>query len=358
MKQIATASACRTAAFVGAAFCAAASALTIPASADSVADFYKGKTIDFYIGYSPGGTYDLYARLVSRFMGDHIPGKPVIVTRNMPGAGSRTAAGYVANVAPHDGAAFGTADEALSLEQVIGDKTLQFDASQLQYIGNPIVVNNVMVTWAASGVKTIEDAKHREVTMGATGPTASAQYPTAANRMLGTKFKIVSGYPGGNDINFAMENGEVEGRGSNDWVSWKATKPDWIANQKINILVQIGLTKEHDLPNVPLLMDLATNDEDKEVLKLLSSPVMFGRPVFTSPGVPSERMAALRKAFDDTMKDREFIAEAAREKLEINPVSGLELQAFVADMMSTTPKAVAGRLRDIIDVPQAGDGVH
>src|SRR5215210_24605 len=264
---------------LGAAASAAALGFGATARADAVEDFYKGKTISFVIGYSPGGGYDTYARLVARFMGDHIPGKPQIVPRNMPGASSRVAAAYIYNVAPKDGTTLATGDQSLSVAQAMGEK-LQFDTTKFIYIGNPSAENNTTVTWHTSPVKTIEDAKKQEVPMGATGGSTSSQYPRAMNAVLGTKFKVITGYPGGNDINLAMERGEVAGRGSNSWASWKATRPDWLKNKKINILVQIGLTKAPDLPDVPLLMDLASNDEDKAVLRLLSAPSTIGRPIF------------------------------------------------------------------------------
>ena len=252
-------------------------------SQQSVEDFYRGKKIDLVIGYSPGGTYDLYARLVARHLGQHIPGKPLIVPRNMPGAGSRTAATFVASIAPRDGTVLATADQSLALQQAAGDKRIKFDTTKFIYIGNPNVENNTTVTWHASGIKTIEDAKRREVTMGATGGSTSSQYPKAMNALLGTKFKIILGYPGGNDINLAMERGEVDGRGSNTWASWKATRPHWLAEKKINILVQIGLKKAPDLPDVPLLMDLGANAEDRALLRLLSASTQIGRPIFTTP---------------------------------------------------------------------------
>ena len=264
-------------------------------------------------------------------MGDHIPGKPHIVARTMAGGGSRIAAGYIANVAPKDGTVLGTADQSLAVEQAMGDKTLQFDTTKFIYIGNPEADNNTTVTWCTSGVKTIEDATKREVTVGATGGSTSSQYPKAMNALLGTKFKIVVGYPGGNDIDLAMERGEVEGRGSNSWSSWKATHPDWLRDKKINILVQIGLAKAPDLPDVPLLMDLAKNDQDRAVLKLLSAPTTIGRPLFTTPDVPPERVKALRDAFDATMKDPAFLAQAKKQNFDLNPVSGEEMQKIVAE---------------------------
>jgi tripartite-type tricarboxylate transporter receptor subunit TctC len=316
-------------------------------SQQAVESFYRGRRIDLVIGYSPGGTYDLYARLLARHLGSHIPGRPSIVPRNMPGAGSRTAATWVYSIAPHDGTVLATADQSLALQQAAGDKRLQFDTTRFAYIGNPNVENNTTVTWHTSGVKTIEDARRREVTMGATGGSTSSQYPKAMNALLGTRFRIILGYPGGNDINLAMERGEVDGRGSNSWASWKATKPHWLAEKKINILVQIGLKKAADLPDVPLLLDLATG-EDRLLLRLLSASTEIGRPIFTTPGVPAERVAALRQAFDATVRDPAFLEEARRENFDIDPVSGETLQKLIAETVSI-PQAQATRLKKIIE---------
>jgi tripartite-type tricarboxylate transporter receptor subunit TctC len=317
-------------------------------SQQAVEEFYRGRKIDLVIGYSPGGTYDLYARLVARHLGQHIPGKPQIVPRNMPGAGSRTAATFVASIAPRDGSVLATADQSLALQQAAGDKRIKFDTTKFIYIGNPNVENNTTVTWHASRVKTIEDAKRREVTMGATGGSTSSQYPKAMNALLGTRFKIILGYPGGNDINLAMERGEVDGRGSNSWASWKATRPHWLAEKKINILVQIGLKKAPDLPGVPLLMDLGANTEDRALLRLLSGSTQIGRPIFTTPEVPAERIAALRTAFDAMLRDPAFLQEAKKENFDIDPVSGEALQKLVREIVAT-PKAQGERLRKIIE---------
>jgi tripartite-type tricarboxylate transporter receptor subunit TctC len=325
-----------------------ASLPTAAMSQQPVEDFYRGKKLDMIIGYSSGGTYDLYARLVARYLGNYIPGKPLIVPRNMPGAGSRAAANWVYNIAPKDGTVLATADQSLSLQQAIGDKRINFDTTKLVYIGNPNIENNTTVAWAASGIKTLDDAKKREVTAGATGGSTSSQYPKAMNALLGTKFKIVLGYPGGNDVNLALERGEVEVRGSNSWTSWKATRPDWITEQKINILVQIGLAKAPDLPDVPLLMDLAANDGDRQLLRVLSSSTHIGRPIFTAPGVPAERVDALRKAFDTMVHDPAFIQEAKREKFDIDPSTGASMQQIVDEMMAI-PKAQSERLKKIIE---------
>ena len=326
---------------------AGALAICAPARADAIEDFYRGKQIDMIIGYSPGGTYDLYARLVARFLGDYIPGKPRVIPRNMPGAGSRLAAGWIYNLGPKDGTVIGTGDQSLAVEQAMGDKALTIDVSKFQYIGNPAADNNTTGAWHTSGIKTLEDAKLREVPTGATGGSTSSQYPKAMNALLDTKFKIITGYPGGNDINLALEKGEVAVRGSNAWGSWKATRPDWLRDKKINLLVQIGLTKAPDLPDVPLLIDLAKNEEDRAVLMLLSASVTIGRPLYVAPAVPAERVRALRASFDRMVNDAIFKDAALREGFEINPVSGEEMQKIVAQIVST-PKSIADRLSQII----------
>jgi tripartite-type tricarboxylate transporter receptor subunit TctC len=327
-------------------------ALLTPASlhAQDAADFYRGKNIDLYIGYAPGGGYDTYARLVARHLGEFIPGKPQIIPRNMAGGGGRVVAGYIYNVAPKDGTAIATADQSLVLQQAIGDPSIHFDVNRFVWIGNPSADNNTAVTWHTTGVKTIDEAKTQEVIVGATGPNTSAQLPQVMNAILGTKFRIVSGYPGGNEMNLAMESGEIGSRGSNPWASWKATKPDWVKDKKINILVQIGLTKAADLPDVPLLIDLAKNDEDRAVLKLISAPATIGRPLFGPPGTPPERVRILRKAFDEMIKDPAFLEDAKRERLDINPVAGAELERIVAEIVAT-PKSIANRLATIIAEP-------
>ena len=332
-----------------AAMCVAAGSARAQSSVEA---FYRGKTIDLIIGLSPGGGYDLYARLIARYMGDRIPGKPRITPRNMPGAGSRVAINTLYNLAAKDGLTLATADQAMAVQQAVGEPGIHFDAGKFGWIGNPIVDNNVVVTWHTSGVRTIADARAREVAIGATGYNTSSQYPRALNVIAGTKFRVVLGYPGANEINLAMENGEMQGRGS-DSSSYKAQKPDWLRDHKINVLVQIGLTKEPDLPDAPLLMELATNDLDRAALKLLSAPPTVGRPLFTTPGVPPERLAALRRAFDETVKDPAFLHEARRAGLDIDPVSGQMLENITRDILASPPE-VTQRLAAIIAEPTAG----
>jgi len=322
-------------------------AAATPATAQSPEAFYKGRKMDMIIGYSAGGTYDLYARLLARHLPDYIPGNPVIIPRNMPGGGSRTATAWVYSAAPKDGTVLATGDQSIAIAQALGDPQIRFDVNKLIYIGNINKDNNTTVAWYTSGIKTIDDAKKQEVTAGATGGSTSSQYPKAMNALLGTKFKIILGYPGGNDINIALERGEVAVRGSNTWASWKSTHPDWLRDKKINVLVQIGLEKAADLPDVPLLMDLAKNDEDRAILKLLSAPTDIGRPFYTAPDTNPKRVKILRDAFDAMVADPKFLAQAKAENFDIDPVSGVKLQQIVADIVAAPPN-IAKRLNEII----------
>ena len=337
-------------------FLAAALALAAcaaPAKAQSVADFYKGRTVELLIGYTTGGGYDTYGRLVARHLGPFIPGKPNIVVRNLPGGGGRVLMGQMMNVAPKDGSVIATADQSLPLAQAMRDPGILFDSKAMNWIGNPAADNNTVATWHTTGVANMEEARRKEVVVGSTGPNTSSQIPYAMNATLGTKFKVVSGYPGGNEINMSMETGETGARGSSPWSTWKATKPDWIRDKKIIIIAQVGLTRAPDLADVPLITELATNDDDRAALRLLSAPAAVGRPYFTTPGVPAERVKALREAFSAMEKDEAFLEDAKKLGLEINPVSGEDLQKIVADIVDT-PQKIADRLNQIIAPP---DGV-
>ncbi len=332
------------------AFALLISAPVASAKAQAVADFYKGRTVELLIGYTTGGGYDTYGRLVSRHLGPFIPGKPSIVVRNLPGGGGRVLMGHMMNVAPKDGSVLATADQSLPLAQAMRDPGILFDSKALIWIGNPAADNNTVVTWHTTGVTSIEDARKKEVIVASTGPNTSSQIAYAMNATLGTKFKVVSGYPGGNEMNMSMENGETGARVSNPWSTWKATKPDWIRDKKINIIAQVGLARASDLPDAPLISDLATNEEDRAALRLLSAPAAVGRPYFTTPGVPADRVKALRDAFSTMEKDEAFLEDAKKLGLEINPVPGDELQKIVADIVDT-PARVADRLNQIIAAP-------
>lgn len=328
---------------------AAISFLPMPALAQSVENFYKGKKIDVVIGFSVGGGYDAYGRLVARHLGEHIPGKPLLIPRNMTGAGSRVAAAYIHGAAPRDGTSIGVAEQSLPLEHALGDAGIKFDPRELQWIGNPNADNNVLTVWRTSPVQTIPEAKKTPISIGATGYNTTAQYPAVLNAMIGTKFKVILGYPGGNEINLAMEREEVVGRGSSGWGAYKSQRPDWVKDKKIHVLVQIGLTKSPDLPDAPLLMDLAENELDRSAMRLLSSPTTMGRPFFAPPGVPQERVKALRAAFDSMLKSTSFNDEATKLNLDINPVSGEEMQQIVSEL-GGAPEQVKKRLAELLSV--------
>jgi tripartite-type tricarboxylate transporter receptor subunit TctC len=319
------------------------------ASAQSPADFYKGKTIDLYIGYSAGGGYDVYARALARHMGRFIPGNPTILAKNMPGAGSLVLANWLYNVAPRDGTAFGIIARGTAFDPLLGSTKAQFDASKFNWIGSMNNEVSVCVAWHTTGITTLEQVQRKELTVGGSGPVADTdQFPKVLNATIGTRFKIVTGYPGGNDIDLAMERGEVMGRCGWSWSSVIATHKSWIDDKKINVLVQLSLSKHADLPHVPLIMDFARTQEQKQIFNLVFARQPMGRPFLAPPGIPAERVAVLRKAFMDTMKSGEFLAEAEKMQLEINPVSGDAVQKIVHEVYRT-PKAVAAAVAQMVN---------
>jgi tripartite-type tricarboxylate transporter receptor subunit TctC len=310
-----------------------------PALADPVADFYKGKQIRFVVRTTVGGDYDQYTRLLARFMGKYIPGNPTMIVVNMPGGGGITAANYMAQVAPRDGTVIGIVSQGLAVDQALGQSPqLKADLREFNWIANVVYSNQLLVVWHTSPTKTLEDAKKRETTIGTTGAgSASVQFPAFYNNVLGTRFKIVFGYPGGQHIDLAMERGEVEGRGTNPYSGWMASKPTWIPEKKIIPLIQAGIEKEPALPDVPLIVDQPVRAEDKPLLQFMANSSTVGRPLATTPGVPAERVAALRAAFAATIKDPEFIAAAKHEPLEIRPMTAERLTAVIAGILNAPP---------------------
>ena len=328
---------------------AAILALGAAGQAQSPADFYKGKNVDLTIGYSAGGGYDVYARLLARHMGRFIPGNPAIVPKNMPGAGSLGLANWLYNVAPKDGTAFGTIGRGTAFDPLLGSTKAQFDAAKFNWLGSMNDEVSVCVSWYTTGITSLEQVKHNELTVGGSGQAADTdQFPKVLNATIGTKFRLVTGYPGGNDVDLAMERGEVMGRCGWSWSSVVATHKSWIDEHKINVLVQLSLSKHPDLPNVPLAMDLANNDEQRQIFKLVFARQPMGRPFLAPPGVPSDRVSVLREAFMDTMKDGDFLAEAEKMKLEINPVAGDAVQEIVQDVYKT-PKPIAAAVAEMIN---------
>lgn len=304
-------------------------------------DFYSNRQITLLIGNNAGTSYDVSARLIGRHIGRLIPGAPTIVPKNMPGASGLIATNHAVNIAPQDGSVLVAALQTIPLRQVLGDENVKFDAAKLHWIGNPATSVNVIVTWHTSPVKTIADAKARGAQMGATTRDAASGVEVAlANNLLGTKFKLVSGYKG-NDIDLAMERGEVDGRAGQSWDGWKLTKPDWVRDKRLNVLVQLGVERAKDLSDVPLIRDLASSDEQKQILDLFAIPIALGRPLFVGPGVPNDRVAILRAAFRATMSDPAFAAEANKLNLDVDPIYGEELQTLVQRMLATPTDTVA-----------------
>ena len=336
-------------AFIAGAILALAVQVSSTATAEPVADFYRGKTVSMIIATAPGGDYDLRARLVSRHLGRHIPGNPTIVPRNMPGGVGIQAANFMANVAPKDGTALHAIMQNMSTHQALGGTGVEFDTRKFFWIGNTTDTPNVINSWHTTGIRTIQDVMTKELVVGAPGQaTNSVYYPKALNVLVGTKFKIVAGYPGGNDVNLAMERGEVGGRGSNSWASWKATKPGWLKEKKIFILVQIALQRNWELADVPTMIELAKSDEDKAVMTFLSADIPISRAYVTTPGVPAERVQALRRAFDAAMKDPALLAEANKSGMDLSPSTGEDAQKY-SDLIANTPPNILAKAKAILD---------
>jgi tripartite-type tricarboxylate transporter receptor subunit TctC len=326
---------------------ALASAMAIvPANADSVADYYKGKTVTMYIGYSAGGGYDVYARTLARHIGDHIPGHPTLVAKNVTGAGSLVLANQMYNAIPKNGLAIAMIGRGLPTEPLFGNKKAKYDPRKFAWIGSMNNEVSVCAVWHTVPVNVWEDLRTRGMIVGGTGSGSDTDtFPTVLNNVLGTKMKLITGYPGGNDINFAIEKGELEGRCGWSWSSVVSTRGSWLKEKKIRILLQISTAKHPDLPDVPLALDLARTPKERQVMKLIFSRQVWGRPFFTTPGVPADRVAALRKAFDETMKDPKFRADTEKQKLEINPVAGESVQKDIAELYESPPDVVQAAVR-------------
>ena len=318
------------------------------AHAQSPAEFYKGKNIELDIGYSVGGAYDLYARVLARHLGQHIPGNPTIVPKNMEGAGSLRLANWLYNVGAKDGTVFGTIGRGTAFDPLLGSKGAQFQADKFTWLGSANNEVSVCVAWKTSGITRFEDTFDKELIVGGTGQAADTdQFPRILNGVLGTKFKIVTGYPGGNDVTLAMERGEVKGRCGWSWSSVVATHKRWVEDGSIIVLVQLSLSKHPDLPKIPLVMDLAKTDEQRAIFKLIFARQVMGRPFLAPPRVPQDRADVLRTAFMQTMQDPEFLADAEKAQLEINPVNGAGIEKLVKELHET-PKQLAAKAAEFI----------
>ena len=322
---------------------AAAIGLTIaPAQADAVADFYKGKTVSIFVGVSPGGIYSTFAQFLSKHMGKHIPGNPEIIVKHMPGAGGQKVNNYVYNVAPKDGTALVTPNSSPAKNVVFKRGNPRYDPGKFVWLGAWGNTTNVLslLKKHKPAATTLEEAKKKEVVIGSIGRTSSAfQLPSLYNNTLGTKLKIIPGYRGGSPIRLAMEKGEIMGW-AGQWTGMKLRKPEWIKNDALYNLVQVAPKKHKDLPNTPLLINLAKNEDQKWMFEFMSSTTT-DRAIALPPGVPEERVAALEKAFQATLRDKAFLADVEKRGFEIDPVSRAEISATVKKIMATPPDRVA-----------------
>jgi tripartite-type tricarboxylate transporter receptor subunit TctC len=307
---------------------AASIAIGPQAYAAEPGDAYKGKNVSFIIGGSgTGGGYDTYSRLIAAHIGRHLPGEPTVVPQNMPGAGGIRAANFLYAVAPKDGLTIGMIDQAIYLNQILGKSELKADATKFNWIGRMLSNTTILFSWHTSSVKTIEDAFSKELVVSASGQASRMNW-TVMNNALGTKFKIISGYSGTNESKLAMQRGEVQGL-SMPWPLLKAEQGDWIRDKTINLLLQTSAVKAPDLPELPRMIDLAKDENTRQLLELFSSPSTIGRSVVAPPGVPPERVKLLRNAFMQALQDPQLIAAAKAAKLDLDPLSGEELQATI-----------------------------
>jgi tripartite-type tricarboxylate transporter receptor subunit TctC len=315
----------------------------IMGSAQGAPDFYKGKQLTLLIASGAGGGYDAYARSLARYLPKHIPGNPVIVPKNVPGAGGLIAANTLYNSAAPDGLTFAALTNGVAMDPLFGETAGRFEAQKFNWLGSIGKLENICVTWQGSPITRIEQAKTREVAVSASGATGnSAIMPKIVNQFLGTKFKVIGGYTEGSGVTLALERGEVDGVCGLSYSTLKTMRPDWFRDKKVNIILQIGLQKLKDLPNVPSAIDLVSDPDSKKVLELILIRQEMGRPFAMPPGVPPDRIALMRRAFDETLKDPGFLAEAAKLQLEIDPLTGAEIAALLNRAYSA-PKPIVAR---------------
>lgn len=310
-------------------------------SSSRAADF-TGKTIDILIGFGPGGGHDAYGRALAQFYGKNLPGAPNIVARNMPGAGSLTVLNHIATIARNDGLTLGTFDPQLLVAPLLGTSNARFDVTKMTWIGSIVDATNVCITWAESGISTWDDLmSDKPISFGATAPAAALYQHTAILRnMFGSKVRIVSGYKGTAEVRLAMERGEVTGNCGDNWASLKSTAADLLQARKIFIPVQFAVKKHPELSDVPLVLDMATTEEDKAALRILLGAQSSGRPYAAPPNVPADIVSALREGFDKTMVDRDFIEFTRKAGLDLQPMTGAQVHELVIDMYRTPPAAV------------------
>jgi tripartite-type tricarboxylate transporter receptor subunit TctC len=326
-----------------------ATSLTIVATGPTAAQTpsLAGKNVTMLIGFGPGGGYDLWGRVVARHIGKHLPGTPSVVPQNMPGGGSFNAANHIYTIAPKDGTVLGIIARDAALGPLTGAPGARFDPLKITWVGTPTTETNVCIASAKAKVKTVKDLFENELIIGNTGVgTGTYSYPKALNGLIGTKFKLISGFPSSSDVFLAMERGEVDGIcESLDSVNGK--RPDWISSKKVNILFQGGVEPSPELKDVPFVLDLAKNDEQKQAIEFLYAGQGIGRPFVAPPDLPADRLKMLRDAFSATMKDPEFIADAKKQKLDVEPQDGEHLEALIKKIYAS-PKPIVEKVSELV----------
>jgi tripartite-type tricarboxylate transporter receptor subunit TctC len=321
---------------------------TAPALADEVSDFYRGKTVSLYVGFPPGGGYDIYARVLAQYYGRHIPGTPTVVVKNMPGGSGVRAAAYITSVTPQDGTSLGFFLDTTTIGKVLGGPG-DFDPIKLTWIGRIAPTTTVSMVWHTAKAQSVEEAKRIPITMAVTQPgTSTSMIATALNDLIGTKFKLVRGYQGSPPMALAMERGEVDAMGGMSWDAVKTVHQDWLVQKKARPLYTFGMQRLKDLPDVPTLIELAIDGRSRQLLALFASGADVGRSVVAEPGIPPARAAALRKAFMATMADPEFVADMQKRKLEVEPLAGAELQKLIAAAVATPRELIEQAKRYVV----------
>jgi tripartite-type tricarboxylate transporter receptor subunit TctC len=312
----------------------------MPAGADTIEDFYRGKTISLYVGLPPGGGYDIYARVLAAHLGRHVPGQPTVLVKNMDGGSGVRAAGYISNVTPQDGTSLGMFLDGLTLGKVLGGPG-DFDPIKLTWVGRIVSTATVAVVWHTSAAQSVEDAKSKEIIVAASVPgSTSSIIPLVLNDLIGTRFKVIRGFQGSPKQSLAMERGEVHAIGAMAWEAIQSSKQDWLTGNKIRILYVHGSRRIADLPNDPAVLEFADDDKARNILRLVSVGPEIGRSIAAEPRIPPERAAALRRAFMQTVADPDFIADMRKRKLGIEPLPGEALQSIVAAAAATPRERV------------------
>ena len=313
--------------------------LQLPAKADGLEDVYKGKDMAFNVGFDVGGGYDLYARVLSRHFGRHMPGKPGVVVQNMPGAGGIRAANYIYNLAPRDGSVIGMIDQSLPLQQLLEPESMKTDVTKFNWVGRIASNTAILYAWHTAPVQKIEDAFSKELIVSSSGGN-SRMMSNFVKNLLGMKFMIVTGYKGTNESRLAMQRGEVHAL-TQPWSALRAENAEWLQEKKVKLLMQVGVDAHPDLPGLPTVVDLARNEDERKLLSFMASGSRIGRSILSPPNQPPERVAALRAAFMATMQDEAFMAEITKLALDLDPISGEELQKSVIETASLDPGLIA-----------------